>query len=867
MITGGIGALVAARLRRRPGQWLSIGGAVTAAVALVGILAGLSVASTDAALRRSLERLDPADRAVQVSTFAPSDTDLAAYDAAARGALGGLGDRVGPVVGGVLFNRARDLHHLDAPDIQVLAADGLADWTTVVSGRLPEPCTASPCEALLVSRGSAADALPETVTIAGQELRVVGRGTLTSSLPVGRPDLVADRTLGFDPYDTAPDPPPAYLLVEGTRSTAALPGLRDVGRSYRWTAPLQPDAVHPWSVAATDDALATMERTLTGTGTDFSIRTPTETIDTEVARGRTAAGRLQLIGSLAVAVLVAFAVFAGVVVRGDVGLETRRLRRIGAGRGRVALFLGLEVLVPVALAAIVGLMVASLVVAVVATGEAGSAGSAGSLVGASVVDPGTLGAAVGVAVAAGLGVLAGILVTPRRGVMVGLVPALVAVLVILAWQLLTGEGLGDQLLRGALGGPVLVLLPAVLAFGIAGVFLVAVPATFRALARRSARLRLPIRLALLSLAREPARPAATLTLLALSLGALVFAIAYGDTIRRGIADQSAFETGADLRVAEAGTGLILSGTVVPIDRYAALGPGVESWPVLRRSASVQPGGEATVIGLAPQALRELSGWRADFSDLTPSQLADRITVGGDFTMPGHALAADARSFGFDIDVTGDPVKLHAVVAAPDGDSAEILVGTALEGHSRFDLALPAGLAGGSVVAIRVSDSLLVAGPAHPGQPGSLDPPVPGARRAGGRRDGDRGGGRRRPREGRPGGAADRRPADPGHRQPGSRGRGRCGREPLAAARRLGDHGPRRRHCASLPDRARGRRILRGHRLRSAPAGHRGDRAGSGPPRRDVDPDGRRRHLGAGRRRPRPGPVPGGDGPRAGGDRR
>jgi hypothetical protein len=717
MMTGGIGALAAARLRRRPGQWLSIGGAVVAAVALVGVLAGLSSASTDAAIRRSVERLDPAERAIQVSTFAPSDTAVAGLDEAARRAISNLDGRIGPVVAGVIFNRARDLHHLDVPDIQVLAADGLDGWTTVRSGRLPAPCTASPCEALLISGGAAADALPTDLTIAGQDLRVVGRGTLTSSLPVGRPDLVADRTLGFDPYDTAPDPPPAYLLVEGTRSAAGLPGLRDVGRSYRWTVPLLPGAVHPWSVPETTDAIAAMGRQLAGTGTDYTVMTPAGTIATEMARGRTAAGRLQLIGSLAVAVLVAFAVFAGVVVRGDVSLETRRLRRIGAGRGRVAVFLALEVLVPVALAAVVGLLVAAAVVAIAASATPGAGASVGPLLAASVVDPGTVGAAVGVAVAAGLGVLAGILVTPRRGIVVGLVPGLVAILVILGWQLLAGEGLGDQLLRGALGGPVLVLLPAVLAFGIAGLFLVAVPAAFRAVARRSGRASLPIRLALLSLAREPARPAATLTLLALSLGALVFAIAYGDTIRRGIEDQAAFETGADLRVAEAGTGLILSQTVVPIDRYAGLGPGVSAWPVLHRGANVEPGGPITLIGLAPEAMRELGGWRSDFSTLDRSELADRIAMTGDFRMPGHALSADARSLGFDVDLTGDPVKLHAVVVAPNGDAAEILLGTVLEGHTRVDVPLPAGLEGGTVIAIRVSDSLLVAGAAHPGSLG------------------------------------------------------------------------------------------------------------------------------------------------------
>jgi hypothetical protein len=714
MIVDGMGGLALARLRRRPGQWLSIGGAVVAAVALVGILSGLSVRATDLALARALGRLDPADRAVQVSVFSPSDRDAAAFDGAARVALDGLGDRVAAPVAGVIFNRARDIHHLDAPDIQILAADDLARWTTVGSGRLPMGCSASPCEALLISHGKAADAVPDTVTIAGLELRIVGRGTLTSSLAVGRPDLQADATLGLDPFDTAPDPPPAFLLLEGTRSAAVVPELSVVGRSYRWTAPLDPGAVHPWTVDATTAAIGGMERQLAASTFDFGVRTPADTIVDELALGRTATGRLQLIGALAVAVLIAFAVFAGVVVRADVALELRRIRRAGTSPVRQATFLGLEILVPVAIAAVVGLVVAGVVVELLA---AGSTASGGSLLAASVVDPSTLTAAFAIATVAALGVLGGILVNASRGLLVGLIPGLVGIGLILAWQLVAGEGLTDQLVRGALGGPVLILLPAALAFGIVGLCLAIVPAGLRALARRSGRMRLSIRLAILSLARESARPAATLTLLGLSLGALVFTVAYGDTVQRGIVDQAAFETGADLRVAEGGTGLILAGTVVPTGRYAGLGPGVDAWPVLRRTASVAPGGDVTLIGIDPADLPRVLGWRSDFSAHTQSDLATAIALPGDFSMPGHPLAAGASTLAFDVLLSGDPVILHAEVATPDGDFADILLGTMNPGSTHVAQALPAGVVGGSVVALRVSDSLLVAGPAHPGSLG------------------------------------------------------------------------------------------------------------------------------------------------------
>jgi hypothetical protein len=534
-------------------------------------------------------------------------------------------------------------------------------------------------------------------------------------LPFERPDLDAARAYGNDPTDVEPDPPPVFLLVEGSRAAAANPGLADVGRSYRWTTPLRANAVHAWTVESVTGAVEGLQRELAGTASDYAVRSPTEAIGNEVARGRTAAGRLELVGALAVAVLVAFAVFAGVVVRSDVGLEIRRLRRSGATATRVGTFLTCEVLLPALGAAIVGVAIGTLFVAWLGT----AAGTpVGPLLAAAIGQPGTIALALATALVAAGGVLAGILVTPRRGFIVGLLPGVLAVGGVLAWQLVAGEGLGDQLLRGALGGPVLVLLPALLAFGVAGAFLIVVPVILRALARRSSRLGLPLRLAFLSLAREPARPAATLTLLALSVGALVFAAAYGATVRAGIADGAAFETGADLRVAEAGTGLILSGTVVPVDRYRALGPGVEAWPVLHRTTRVEPAGAVTLLGVDPASVDRLAGWRADFSALSAAEIGRRLAVSGSFSIPGHRLPGGAGRLGFDLMLTGDPVKLHAIVAAPDGDFSDLFLGTFLAGHQRIDVPLPTGLAGGSVVGLRASDSLIVAGPSHPGSLGS-----------------------------------------------------------------------------------------------------------------------------------------------------
>ena len=88
-----------------------------------------------------------------------------------------------------------------------------------------------------------------------------------------------------------------------------------------------------------------------------------------------------------------------------------------------------------------------------------------------------------------------------------------------------------------------------------------------ALARRSARPPVPA----VPISRDPGRPAATLTLLAFSIGAIVFATCWSATLRGGIDDARRLSVRARPAGDRARDRSVDRPSVVPVDRYAALG--------------------------------------------------------------------------------------------------------------------------------------------------------------------------------------------------------------------------------------------------------------------------------------------------------
>jgi hypothetical protein len=224
-----------------------------------------------------------------------------------------------------------------------------------------------------------------------------------------------------------------------------------------------------------------------------------------------------------------------------------------------------------------------------------------------------------------------------------------------------------------------------------------------------------VRLSLLSLSREPGRPAATLTLLAFSLGAIVFATCWSATLRAGIDDAAAYRSGLDMRVTELGTGLSIAPSVVPVHRYAALGDDVRAVPVFRESSTSQPGGRVDILGIDPAVLPTLPGWRADFSTTPVLELADRLRLdppAGGWQVSGHALPPTAKRLDLRLRYEGEPLRMDAIVWTRDGDSTRIPLGTMRAGARRASAPLPESAVGGRLTTLVFYNDRIVAGSGH-----------------------------------------------------------------------------------------------------------------------------------------------------------
>jgi hypothetical protein len=714
-MAGPITSLVVARLRRRGATALMSMAAVGAAAALIAIVAGIGLVASDATVARTLDG-GGADRPlVRISRFAATATDyqpiVARADAAMTAHLGGMTE---PRVRGVI---TRELKDLDAPVFElVVGVDRPGPLVTVVEGRLPSPCVdGRACEAILLSETAPEFDFSTARPAPDLALTIVGRGVIDPAVPFGELDQrgpFGEMTIGGGDYQTGRRSP-AVLLVDGVDAIAHAPAFEITGRTYVWTAPVDVGAIHPWTADGFRGAVEGLTRDLAAADPAYDVDSPLTQIAIALGLADASSARLLLIGSLGVAILLAFAVFLALVIRDDVAAEVARLDAVGARRRDRVRFLVLEAAIPAVIGAAIGWLAGALAVALLA---GWAAADIGAILTRATLSPAALAAA---AVVVGVAIVTTVVATmPGRswgGGVRTVVAMVLTAIVVLAWQLASSGPLDAAALARSVSSPVVVLLPPALAFVAALLLATAMPPLLRAIGRRSRRAPLAVRLSLLSLSRDPGRPAATMTLLAFSIGAIVFATCWSATLRAGIGDAAAYRSGLDLRVTELGTGLSIAPSVVPLERYAELGPGVTAVPVFREGSTTQPGSRVDILGIDPDVLPTLPGWRADFSTTPVDELAGRLHVDAPpagWGVGGHRLPAGAPELDLRMRYSGEPLRLDAVVWTADGDSTRIPMGTLLDGMTRVTAPLPKSAVGGVLTTLLFYNDRIVAGSGH-----------------------------------------------------------------------------------------------------------------------------------------------------------
>ena len=277
---------------------------------------------------------------------------------------------------------------------------------------------------------------------------------------------------------------------------------------------------------------------------------------------------------------------------------------------KLAAFTLAEAAWPVLAGAVVGVALASAAAAVVAS-------STGSPVG-PVVRAGLTGSVVGLAVLLPLAVASvavALRARPGGGEPVVWHAVEIAAAVLAGAALLVAARGGTSAGTGRTD-PLLVALPLLVITAAALLAARLAPPLLRLAARALPHRALTARTAVQGPVRRPVRAATTVAVLAATVGAVVFATGYRATLQRGAEDQAAYAvpTTAVLRT---GPDLARPVDVATGPAVAALGQGVQSYPVLRTDARSLSGAETApvqMLGVDPAALPAMARWRDDYSD-------------------------------------------------------------------------------------------------------------------------------------------------------------------------------------------------------------------------------------------------------------
>lgn len=693
--------VVAARLRRRRLSVLVTAvGIATGAAVLGAVLAG-SLIAQDRRVGDAIEAVDPSSRAVRVASFGTPGELTASYaelDRQVRSALRGVTPEEPTAL--VLYREST----IAGRFVGLGAVDGLARWIRVTSGRLPRECRPERCEVVrLRGEGPLPDA-PDLHVVQ------VGEAVLTSRALFG--DFVAPVENRLDEQELSQqyqqearyhEPPPAPLvLAEGVAGLVSSPRLDPVYRSFAWVVPLESGSVRLWDVDRFTAAVTRARSELELVSGTFEVLAPTTELAQARAQTRAGGRRLVLVGGEAAALLFVFAALAATTMRRDSLAARRRLALHGATRSQLVLATAGEALALGAIATAAGWAIG---IGAAAALAAASEEPVGAVLSHSLLSPGGIALGACVAVAAGLVVAAALRVRSfeLRGLSVSPLDLVaLAAAAVVAVALARGALDEEALAREEGTAWLLLVLPALVTLVVAIVATRLVPLVARGLERSSRRL-LALRLAAVTLARNPGHAAIAIAFFVVSLGLALFAAAYHSTLATGQREQAAYAVPLDFTVTEDPSRLIPVADAAPPERFREIDPDGAVTPILRATGSVPRlgTGGVTALGLEPDVIPHLDGLRDDFSTLSPGALARAIDVEGDPTLRGLELPAGATGLALPVEASG--VILIASIETPSGQVVNVELGRARGTPGETLRAeLPPDAREGRVVAIRVA---------------------------------------------------------------------------------------------------------------------------------------------------------------------
>ncbi len=626
-------------------------GIVAGAAAIAAVLSGRLVMQ-DRSLAQATAALPASDRSVEVAWFGALSGNWASLDRRVAPALQELTGRA--PTRAMLYRESQ----IDGRLVTLRAANDLAQYVHLRSGRLPRSCVPTHCEVL---RLKGVGPVPSKPTI---RLVQVGTATLDADAPFA-PYIAPETTAVVSSairYHT-PQPSPV-LIANGVDGMSRMPELSSFFRSYAWFVPVEAGDVHPWSIGSYTHGIETLRSQLGEVSDQFEVTAPTDELTAAVASSQVAARRLLLLGGETGALLLAFTVLAAGALRREAADARRRLLWAGARRWQVELHTFTETGAVALLGTLAGWAVGAGVGAIVAS----AAGSpAGAVVEHALLSGTGLATVAIVAVASSLLLF---LTVRAPGVQVGrlaLTPLDVAALAAVG-AVLVGYARGSvdtaSLATSGGTGTFVLLVPALVTFTASVAAARLLVPTLRLVGRIGRRGSVALRLAALSLSRNPGGATVTATFLVASLGLALFASTYRATLLQGQRDEAAYAEPAPYVVDEDLAQLI------PVLHGWNGGPVTQ---VIRLSGDVPSAATFTFLGVDAQHLTTTGGWRSDFASSSLATLGAAIQPTTPVTAVTTALPAGSE-FELPASVHGTDIGLRAYFRSPLGDYDSVDLG-------------------------------------------------------------------------------------------------------------------------------------------------------------------------------------------------
>ena len=318
--------LVSARFRKNLFRALSTSGVV--ALSLLSLLAiqGISYATGNSLVSYSLSKLPAGQENITVnsSQVIASADQYQAADRYLRSKLKSLSDN--PVSSEIIYRELSDPHNVH---YYFGAIDNLSGSVQLVSGRLPEPCSATKCEVLQIGGNPADPPRPS-----GFGLTVVGRGVIKN-------DLLFSGTLG-------PPAGTALLLGDGISGATTLTR-SSFSATDGWVQKIDLKRINTLGTDNFISKVVAIEDHLSIDFPSLIVTWPQDALSNSSDQAVAFSGKLTLLKFAVVTLLLAFLALIAIRHRRDHLQFRTSLSRIGIPKSTLSRELTLEALLPIAI--------------------------------------------------------------------------------------------------------------------------------------------------------------------------------------------------------------------------------------------------------------------------------------------------------------------------------------------------------------------------------------------------------------------------------------------------------------------------------------------------------------------------------------